>query len=178
MKEAGESLASLHEVRMRKVIQSYLGRRPRRFWRGDVEDYLQVAWLRVLGRLHYWTNTGKFCHWLIVVIKRSAIDYDKPIMKITTNLEQIPEPARQANVQTVLAIQERAAQLPKEVYNLYKLKIDGHSNEDIQHSLKISKATFFRRLAILRDWLKPCLGESSHEVVNAVDQRGTDYVET
>jgi RNA polymerase sigma factor (sigma-70 family) len=153
---AGEVLANKFRPLVFAVVKRVLG--PGR--RGQWEDAVQAALLRVLARLHTWQGRAPFCKWLAVVVAHWAIDFirrDEPVAPLID--QDVPDPSGQAKAfrEALDCIEEVAAGLPTRQRQLYEWLVEGVAHTEMARRLGLSLRTVQYDLEELRARLRPCL---------------------
>jgi RNA polymerase sigma factor (sigma-70 family) len=147
-------LYAIHLASVSKIVRSRLGRRRRAEW----DDCVQGIEIRILTNLPKWSRRAPFCHWVGAVAYRAAIDWvRRPITVELTGVEPTVPESPPAPEDVIKCVEDAATRFPDKIREVYVMKLEGLTNEEIARHLGVGIASVYNRLRMMRDLLRHCL---------------------
>jgi RNA polymerase sigma factor (sigma-70 family) len=143
----------------RGIVRFRLGYRRRADW----DDCVQEIQIRILIKLPHWTGRARFCHWVRVVASRAAIDWVRGLNKVQLTGVEATEVGLSGREPTISpediikCVEEAAIRFPDRIRQVYEMRRDGLTNEEIARRLGVSIGLVYNRLRMMRDLLRHCL---------------------
>jgi RNA polymerase sigma factor (sigma-70 family) len=151
--DAWSELVKLHTARIQAIVRRRLGYDRRAEW----EDCTQEILLQISRQLKTCRRPDILCHWVGVVAYRMAVNFVEQPNRIHEPIKFEPAAPPAPNNDRMECIEKAAENLPRPLPQVYDLKLQEMTNEQIAKQLGISVSTVYSHLREMRRLLKHCL---------------------